>query len=156
MDHKLHIAIKALKKIRDRQGIVCREYSACKHTSCRSSHASWKIADEALAVIEGINKDGCIIYKDISELGVHKFYKEHLQDWLKEGKGIAVYSKLSPEELVGKSPIKKYCSFGTRFSTIPDCDSPPVTMPKRNSNVGPLCVYYLIGYIPKPVGKQQL
>ncbi|MBW1799587.1 MAG: hypothetical protein JRJ85_02550 [Deltaproteobacteria bacterium] len=48
---KLAIAIKALKTIRDSQGKVCEQYELCNHPSCKSSYASYAIADKALIVI---------------------------------------------------------------------------------------------------------
>lgn len=153
LDHKLYKAIEALREIRDKQGIVCSEFALCNHPSCRSSYTAWTIADKALADIEEINKYGCVIYKRVDDLGVHRFYKDSIENWLREGKGVAVYSKLKRTEIGTKGVTKKYCSFGTRSSTIPDCDIPPATMPRRYGRAGIHRVYYLIGYIPKADSK---
>lgn len=50
------IAIEALLRIKTQQGMVCGEYEICTHESCRSSHASWEIAAEALEKIDKIQK----------------------------------------------------------------------------------------------------
>ena len=39
----------ALRKIKDTQGKVCKDYQICQHTSCSSSYSSWAIADNALS-----------------------------------------------------------------------------------------------------------
>ncbi len=53
----LKIAIDALLKIKD-EGIVCGNYDTCKHSSCKSSHTAWVLADEALKKIE-TNEGAC-------------------------------------------------------------------------------------------------
>jgi hypothetical protein len=52
-EHMLQIAREALVNIRDNQGRVCQMFEICTHESCRSSHASWEIADKALKDLEG-------------------------------------------------------------------------------------------------------
>lgn len=44
---------KALEEIRNTQGKVCAEFEICKHVACKSSCASWFIADKALKEVEG-------------------------------------------------------------------------------------------------------
>ncbi len=152
--NKLNTAVKALREIRNMQGRVCEDFAECKHIACTSSYTSWAIADIALAVIEEINKYGCKIYKDLSELEVHRFYRKQLAKWIDQGKGIAVYSMLNYIEKAKAPSATKYCSFGTSSSTIPNCDVPPATMPKRGNYAGKARVYYLQGYIPKPRTKK--
>ena len=43
--------LRALWRIVNEEGMVCPEYEICKHPACRSSHAAWEIAEEA------VNKD---------------------------------------------------------------------------------------------------
>ena len=38
----------ALKDIKNTQGKVCQQFEICEHRACKSSHASWEIADKAL------------------------------------------------------------------------------------------------------------
>ncbi|MCK5017496.1 MAG: hypothetical protein KAS32_10550 [Candidatus Peribacteraceae bacterium] len=48
MQNKIDLYEMALQKIKDEQGVVCQKFESCKHASCRSSYASWAIADIAL------------------------------------------------------------------------------------------------------------
>jgi len=55
--NKLKIAIKALKEIRDTQGKVCQEFEICDCVGCKSSYASWAIADKALQCLASTAQD---------------------------------------------------------------------------------------------------
>jgi len=44
---------KALEEIVNTQGKVCEEFEICDHIACKSSCASWFIADKALKDAEG-------------------------------------------------------------------------------------------------------
>ncbi len=44
---------KALEEIKDKQGKVCVDFELCDHIACKSSCASWFIADKALKTVEG-------------------------------------------------------------------------------------------------------
>lgn len=44
----LLIAIEALSEIKHSEGKVCPDFAECRHEACRSSYASWAIADKAL------------------------------------------------------------------------------------------------------------
>lgn len=145
---KLRIAVKALREIRDTQGRVCLEFELCKHTSCQSSYSSWVISDKALGEIEEINKHGCLIYKSLEEIEIPELYREQMESWIDEGKGIAVYTMREDGLTYGPRP-RKYCSFGIESATIPHCEIPPNTLPRLAPNKNPKTVHYLIGYIPK-------
>ena len=57
--NKEKIYKKALEEIVNTQGKVCSMFELCNHESCRSSCASWFIADKALKKV-----DGSDIYED--------------------------------------------------------------------------------------------
>lgn len=145
---KLRVAVRALRKIRGAQGIVCDEFGECGHVACRSSRISWEVADTALGVIEEINKHGCRVYKSFEEAGIPEYYTEQMDRWRDEGKGIAVYAIPESDLTYGPRPLK-YCSFGTASATIPNCDVPPNTLPRLNQGMPNKIVHYLVGYIPK-------
>lgn len=44
---------KALEEIINTQGKVCSEFQLCKHVACKSSVASWFIADKAIKEADG-------------------------------------------------------------------------------------------------------
>lgn len=46
------IATDALYEIKREQGKVCSNFELCEHAACRSSYASWAIADKALAQLD--------------------------------------------------------------------------------------------------------
>jgi len=145
---KLRIAVKALREIRDTQGRVCSNFELCKHTSCQSSYSSWVISDKALGEIEEINKYGCLTYKSLEETEIPELYREQMESWRDEGKGIAVYAMREDDLTYGPRP-RKYCSFGTESATIPNCEIPPNTLPRLSPNKSNKIVHYLIGYLPK-------
>ena len=144
---KLRVAVKALRKIRDTQGVTCSGYSLCEHRSCVSSYASWVISDKALSVIEELDKQGCRIYRSVKAAGIHEAFLEELEEWVDEGKGIAIYAMREDGLYYGVRP-RKYCSFGTSSATIPNCEIPPNTMPRVYKHKNPRHTHYLIGYIP--------
>lgn len=39
---------RALKRIREEEGAVCKVYELCDHRACASSYRAWAIADAAL------------------------------------------------------------------------------------------------------------
>lgn len=145
---KLRIAVKALREIRDAQGRVCSNFELCKHVACQSSYSSWVISDKALGEIEEINKHGCLIYKSLEETGIPELYREQGENWIDEGKGIAVYAIPEDDLTYGPRP-RKYCSFGIESATIPNCEIPPNTLPRLSPNMNIKTVHYLIGYLPK-------
>ena len=49
---------RALEEIKEKQGRVCIGFAVCTHPACASSHASWAIADIALATAEQEAKRG--------------------------------------------------------------------------------------------------
>ena len=144
---KMRVAVKALREIRDMQGIVCTGFALCHHKACASSYASWQISDKALAIIEELDKQGCRIYKSVKAAGIPEAYQEQLEEWIDEGKGIAIYAMREDGLNYGARP-RKYCSFGTPSATIPNCEIPPNTMPMVYKHKNPENIHYLIGYIP--------
>lgn len=44
----------SLTKIRANEGKVCWNFELCEHGACRSSYASWQIADTALQADEKV------------------------------------------------------------------------------------------------------
>lgn len=55
------IAVEALEEIRKTQGKVCNNFETCEHKECKSSYASWEIANRSLNEIEALlnNKSKC-------------------------------------------------------------------------------------------------
>ena len=51
-DDKLHNCIRALRLIKQEYGKVCGDFLSCSHESCKSSCASWMVADMTLKMIE--------------------------------------------------------------------------------------------------------
>lgn len=146
---KLEVAIRALREIRDHQGRVCSNFELCKHVSCTSSYISWSIAEKALRNIEDLAKYNCVTYRCLEETGLYRAYRKEIQAWLDDGKGVAIYST-KPADSVRSITPKKYCSFGTPESMIPDCEIPPKVLPKLHPYAGKVKgVSYLIGFIHK-------
>ena len=52
-DNPMVEVVEALRGIKANEGKVCEEFELCKHIACQSSYASWAIADEALASLDG-------------------------------------------------------------------------------------------------------
>jgi len=74
------IAIKALEEIRDTQGKVCQEFEICDCVGCKSSYASWAIADKALQCLASTtqNEGGNTMREKLASLA-HEMWSE----WMK-------------------------------------------------------------------------
>lgn len=64
----------ALKDIKNNQGKVCQQFEICEHRACKSSHASWEIADKALH-FEDVTKIQNNNFNDFQDY-LAKFFKK--------------------------------------------------------------------------------